>query len=47
MLIGFDSVLLTGMSLVDLQKALDNKNVPLKKMTSLRFSNQLINWFDS
>ena len=43
---GFDSVLLNRIILIDLQKPLDTKNVPLKKMFSLRFSNKLINWLD-
>ena len=46
---GFDSGLLTGMILIDLQKALDtiNHNILLRKMSSLRFSDHPINWFQS
>ena len=48
-LTGFDSGLLTGMILTDLQKAFDNINhdILLRKMASLGFSNQPIMWFQS
>ena len=48
-LTGFDSGLLTGMILIDLQKAFDtiNHDILLKKMASLRFSNHSIKWFQS
>ena len=48
-LTGFDSGLLTGMILVDLQKAFDtiNHDILLKKMSALRFSDRSINWFQS
>ena len=46
---GFDSGLLTGMILIDLQKAFDtiNHDILLKKMASLGFSNHSIKWFQS
>ena len=45
----FDSVLLIGMILIDLQKAFEtiNHDILLKKMSSLRFSDRSINWFQS
>ena len=45
----FDLGLLTGMILIDLQKAFDtiNHDILLKKMTSLGFSNHSIRWFQS
>ena len=48
-LTGFDSGLLTGMILIDLQKAFDtiNHNILLRKMSALRFSDRSINWFQS
>ena len=48
-LTGFDSGLLTGMILIDLQKAFDtiNHDILLKKMASLGFSNHSIKWFQS
>ena len=48
-LTGFDSGLLTGMILIDLQKAFDiiNHDILLKKMSALRFSDRSINWFQS
>ena len=48
-LTGFDSGLLTGMILIDLQKAFDtiNHDILLKKMSALRFSDCSINWFQS
>ena len=48
-LIGFDSGLLTGMILIDLQKTFDtiNHDISLKKMASLGFSNHSIKWFQS
>ena len=48
-LTGFDSGLLTGMKLIDLQKAFDtiNNNVLLKKMSLAGFSCQSITWFES
>ena len=48
-LTGFDSFLLTGMILIDLQKAFDaiNLDILLKKMSALRFSDLSINWFQS
>ena len=41
---GFDSGLLTGMILIDLQKAFEtiNYNILLKKMSSIGFSSQSI-----
>ena len=44
---GFDSGLLTGMILIDLQKAFDtiNHDILLKKMASLGFLNHSIIWF--
>ena len=44
---GFDSGLLTGMILIDLQKAFHtiNHDILLKKMVSLGFSNHSIKWF--
>ena len=46
-LTGFDSGLLTRVSLIDLQKALDtiNHDILLRKMSALRFSDRSINWF--
>ena len=46
---GFDSGLLTGMILIDLQKAFDtiNYTILLEKMKVLGFSDQVINWFQS
>ena len=46
---GFDCGLLTGMILIDLQKAFDtiNHNILLKKMSSIGFSSQSITWFGS
>ena len=46
-LTGFDSGLLTGMILIDLQKAFDtiNHDILLRKMASLGFSNHSIIWF--
>ena len=48
-LTGFDSGLLTGMILIDLQKAFDtiNHDILPKKMASLGFSNHSIKWFQS
>ena len=47
-LTGFDSGLLTGMILIDLQKAFDTINhILLRKMSALRFSDRSINWFQS
>ena len=48
-LTGFDSGLLTGMILIDLQKAFDtiNHDILLRKMSALRFSDRSINWFQS
>ena len=48
-LTGFDSGPLTGMILIDLQKAFDtiNHNILLRKMSALRFSDRSINWFQS
>ena len=46
-LTGFDPGLLTGMILIDLQKAFDtiNHDILLRKMSALRFSDSSINWF--
>ena len=46
---GFDSGLLTGMILIDLQKAFDtiDHGVLLEKMVHLRFTNHTISWFRS
>ena len=43
----FDSGLLTGMILIDLQKPFDiiNHDILLKKISTLRFSDRSINWF--
>ena len=48
-LTGFDSGLLTGMILIDLQKAFDtiNHDILLKKMSLAGFSCQSITWFKS
>ena len=48
-LTGFDSGLLTGMILIDLQKAFGtiNHDILLKKMASVGFSNHSIKWFQS
>ena len=48
-LTGFDSGLLTGVILIDLQKAFDTTNhgILLRKMSALRFSDRSINWFQS
>ena len=48
-LTGFDSGLLTGMILIDLQKAFDtiNHDILLKKMSLAGFSCQSITWFES
>ena len=45
----FGSGLLTGMILIDLQKAFDtiNHDILLRKMSALRFSDRSINWFQS
>ena len=49
LLTGFDSGPLTGMILIDLQKAFDtiDHDILLKKMASLGFSNHSIKWFQS
>ena len=49
LLADFDSGLLTGMILIDLQKAFGtiNHDVLLRKMSALRFSDRSINWFQS
>ena len=46
---GFDKGLLTGMILIDLQKAFDtiNHTIFFDKMKALGFSEQVINWFQS
>ena len=46
---GFDSGLLTGMILIDLQKAFDtiDHNILLKKMKIIGFSESTIKWFQS
>ena len=46
---GFDSGLLTGMILIDLQKAFDtiDHNILLQKMVHLNFSDHVISWFKS
>ena len=46
---GFDSGLLTGMILIDLQKAFDtiDHNILLLKMPSLGFSSEVIDWYKS
>ena len=46
---GFDSGLLTGMILIDLQKAFDtiDHNILLLKMSSLGFSREAIDWYKS
>ena len=48
-LTGFHFGLLTGMILIDLQKAFDtiNHDILLRKMSALRFSDCSINWFQS
>ena len=45
----FDSGLLTGITLIDLQKAFDTKdhNILLLKMPSLGFSREVIDWYKS
>ena len=46
---GFDSALLTGVILIDLQKAFDiiDHNILLLKMPSLGFSREVIDWYKS
>ena len=46
---GFDPGILTGMILIDFQKAFDtiNHDILLKKMASQGFSNHSIKWFQS
>ena len=46
---GFDSGLLTGVILIDLQKAFDiiDHNILLLKMPSLGFSREVIDWYKS
>ena len=46
---GFDSGSLTGMILIDLQKAFDtiDHNILLLKIPSLRFSHEVIDWYKS
>ena len=46
---GFDSGLLTGMILIDLQKVFDtiDHNILLLKMPSLGFSREVIDWYKS
>ena len=46
---GFDSGLLTGVILIDLQKAFNtiDHNILLLKMPSLRFSREVIDWYKS
>ena len=46
---GFDEGLLTGMILIDFQKAFDtiNHEVLLQKLKAIRFSEQSIQWFRS
>ena len=44
---GFDEGLLTGMTLIDLQKAFDsiNHQILLKKLETMGFSDKCIRWF--
>ena len=46
---GFDKGLMTGMILVDLQKAFDtiDHDILLKKLSAIGFSNHTIGWFES
>ena len=46
---GFDSGLLTGMVLIDLQKAFNtiDHNILIKKMPFLRFTDETIKWHTS
>ena len=46
---GFDKGLMTGMILVDLQKAFDtiDHDILLKKLSAIGFSNHAISWFKS
>ena len=46
---GFDVGNFTGMILIDLQKAFDtiDRNILLKKLRSLNFSESTVNWFHS
>ena len=44
---GFDQGLITGMNLIDLQKAFDtiNHDILLQKLYALGFSKHSVNWF--
>ena len=46
---GFDQGLMTGMILVELQKAFDtiDHDILLKKLSAIGFSNHTIGWFKS
>ena len=46
---GFDDGLVTGMILIDLQKAFDtiNHDILLKKLSIIGFSNHAVKWFQS
>ena len=46
---GFDDGLVTGMVLIDLQKAFDtiNHDIPLKKLIIIGFSDHTVKWFQS
>ena len=46
---GFDKVLMTGMMLIELQKAFDmiDHGRLLKKLNAIGFSNHTIGWFKS
>ena len=44
---GFDDGLVTGMILIDLQKAFDYHDILLKKLSNIGFSDHTIKWFQS
>ena len=44
---GFDDGLVTGMILIDLQKAFDYHDILLKKLSNIGFSEHTVKWFQS